>query len=333
MIKSIDNSSHKERDYAIDIVKFLAVLLIINSHADIMYPKLRILATGGAIGDCLFLFCSGFTLLWGGVKSFDNYYKQRICRIYPSVFMSVAFIHIITMNGEIGWKELICTKPFIVAIMVYYVLLYFVQRYAFDRLKEILWCVVFVSLVAYIFWFPNKYEVSNEGLYGHLTFYRWIPYFAAMLLGAYTGIKRKELKYNGWKDLMMLMLCLILFYSIQVVAKFYRPIAPLQVVSLLPLMAIPVYFYKCCNCNWMKRIYQRKWGNIVIMAVGGLCLESYLIQLSLFTDKMNNIWPLNLVIITVIILFFSYIVRCMARWFSQTFRTEGYEWKKIISIY
>lgn len=57
----------KERDIAIDIVKFLAVLLIINSHADIMYPKLQILATGGAIGDCLFLFCSGFTLLMGGV--------------------------------------------------------------------------------------------------------------------------------------------------------------------------------------------------------------------------------------------------------------------------
>ena len=66
----------KERDIAIDIVKFMAVLLIINSHADIMYPKLSILATGGAIGDCLFLFCSGFTLLIGASNfSFGNYYK------------------------------------------------------------------------------------------------------------------------------------------------------------------------------------------------------------------------------------------------------------------
>ena len=58
----------KERDLAIDVVKFIAVLLIINSHADMMYPKLSILATGGAIGDCLFLFCSGFTLFWGGAE-------------------------------------------------------------------------------------------------------------------------------------------------------------------------------------------------------------------------------------------------------------------------
>lgn len=58
----------EKRDIAIDVVKFLAVLLIINSHADCMYPKFQLLATGGAIGDCLFLFCSGFTLLLGGVK-------------------------------------------------------------------------------------------------------------------------------------------------------------------------------------------------------------------------------------------------------------------------
>ena len=58
----------KGRDFAIDIVKCLAVILIINSHADFMYPRMQVLATGGAIGDCLFLFCSGFTLFWGGAK-------------------------------------------------------------------------------------------------------------------------------------------------------------------------------------------------------------------------------------------------------------------------
>lgn len=55
----------KTRDISIDIVKFFAVFLIINSHADICYPKYSVLATGGAIGDALFLFCSGYTL-WGG---------------------------------------------------------------------------------------------------------------------------------------------------------------------------------------------------------------------------------------------------------------------------
>ena len=77
----------KERDIAVDIVKFFAVFLIINSHADACYPKFGILATGGAIGDSLFMFVSGFTLYLGKQIRFDNYYKRRINRIYRSGFI------------------------------------------------------------------------------------------------------------------------------------------------------------------------------------------------------------------------------------------------------
>ena len=71
---------------------------------------------------------------------------------------------------------------------------------------------------------------------------------------------------------------------------------------------------------------------IIIMFVGGLCLESYLIQYSLFTDKMNSIWPLNLFLIVLLILVCSYLVRCLARLFAQTFRTEDYEWQKVFEL-
>lgn len=267
----------------------------------------------------------------GGQKSFDSYYKRRISRIYPSVIMSVLFTHLITMNPTFKVLEL-AGGSFIIAIMVYYALLYFVQKVALDRINWILLCVAIVSIVVYAFWFPYKYEVSSKGLYGITTQYRWIPYFSAMLIGSYVGVKRKELNYRPWLDFIKLIACVAIFYSIQYGAKIYRPIAPWQVVTLFPLMGITIYFYKCCNCNWLKRIYQSKWGNAVIMIVGGLCLESYLIQQSLFTGKMNHIWPLNLVIIVFVILICSYVVRCMARWFAQTFRTEDYEWKKIFSL-
>ena len=322
----------KERDFAIDIVKFLAVLMIINSHADMMYPHMKILATGGAIGDCLFLFCSGFTLFWGGQKSFDAYYKRRINRIYPSVFAAAIFINCLSRNPSIHYSQLLGGE-FIIAIMIYYVLLYFIRKYAINNLKWILGAVALVSLIVYLLWFPYKYEVSSKGIYGITTLYRWIPYFGAMLLGAIIGLRRKELKYNAWWDFVKLVLCVAVFYSIQFAAKMYRPVAPWQVVTLLPLMGITVYFYKWCNAAWMKRIYDSKWGNWMIMVIGGLCLESYLIQGALFTDRMNGIWPLNLLVIVLVILLCSYLVRCMARLFAQTFRTEDYEWKKVFSLY
>ena len=95
------------------------------------------LATGGAIGDCLFLFCSGFTLFWGEQKSFGNYYKRRINRIFPSVFAAVLFVHLLSMNPQIHCLSLLGGE-FIIAIMAYYVLLYFVRKYAVNRLNWIL---------------------------------------------------------------------------------------------------------------------------------------------------------------------------------------------------
>ena len=72
-----------QRDISIDILKFIAVFLIINSHMDALYPKYKMLATGGAIGDVLFLFASGYTLFLSNRKlRFDNWYKRRINRIY-----------------------------------------------------------------------------------------------------------------------------------------------------------------------------------------------------------------------------------------------------------
>lgn len=67
MIK--DKLTMKQRDISIDILKFLAVLAITNSHMEILYGDYNFLATGGAIGDVLFFFASGYTLFLGGGES------------------------------------------------------------------------------------------------------------------------------------------------------------------------------------------------------------------------------------------------------------------------
>lgn len=92
----------KERDYSIDILKFLAVFLIINSHMDALYVKYSMLATGGAIGDVLFLFASGYTLLLSKrCQSFDNWYKRRVNRIYPSVFVCTIMAALFTRRSSL----------------------------------------------------------------------------------------------------------------------------------------------------------------------------------------------------------------------------------------
>ena len=52
----------KERNIGVDILKFLAVLLITNHHMQFLYVKYSWLATGGTLGNVLFFFCSGLLL-------------------------------------------------------------------------------------------------------------------------------------------------------------------------------------------------------------------------------------------------------------------------------
>ena len=300
---------------------------------DDMYPlSCRIFATGGAIGDCLFLFCSGFTLFMGQMKSFDNYYKRRINRIYPSVFAAILFVHLLNGRTAVEAREFYIDPGFVTAIMVYYIILWFVRKYLINKIMFVLFGVVTISLLIYIFWFPYKYETSSNGLYGTLTLYRWIPYFAMMLSGAYIGINKEQIKFNIKLDTVKLFVCLLLFYGIQLAAKKVTSIAPLQIITLLPLFGIVIYLYKICNSYLFEKIYNNKICNWLIMVIGGLCLESYLIQFSLFTTKFNDFFPLNLVLIGLLILICAYFVRCLARLFSQTFRTEDYEWKAIFKL-
>ena len=321
------------RDYSVDILKFLAVFLIINSHMDALYVKYDMLATGGAIGDCLFLFCSGYTLLLSKRElRFDNWYKRRINRIYPSVIVCALVGCLLTMRGSLKVLAL-GGGEFVSAIMIYYVLIYVVKKTALNRIPLILLLTAFVSLVVYIFFFPYKYETSSKGMYGTTTLYRWIPYFGFMLLGSWTGLKRDALRFRPVLDFLLLIVSGLLFYGIQLMAKMVHDFAPFQIVTLIPLAGIVYYLYKWCHAEFWRKLYNNRYWHAIIMTIGGVCLESYLIQFSVFTTKMNSIFPLNLPIMVVLVLIVSFICKCLARVFSQTFSERDYQWKEVFRAY
>ena len=282
----------KQRDISIDIIKFLAALLITNSHMELLYGKYSIFATGGAIGDVLFFFCSGFTLFLGRTGRFDNWYKRRINRIYPTVFawaiLSTAFfskekniLEIIIHGG--GW--------FVTCIMIYYVILFFVRKFMFDKLKLAFWISSGIVLIWYLF-IDNT---PDYNMYGS-TYFKWGHYFLFMLLGAIIGVSNKKDESNFTFTGLKLLGSILLFYIVLILGRKYVIIHDLQIISLIPLLGVTYYFYRLCNSLPMKKLYDNKYVGPVIKIIGGLCLEIYLVQYSLFTDKMNHLFPLNLFI-------------------------------------
>lgn len=140
----------KKREYAIDFLKFFAALLITNSHLEVFDPTYP-LATGGSIGDVLFLFCSGYTLFMGKMGRFDNWYKRRLNRIFPPVicwgiisafcFGAQNSIDRVIVNGG-GW--------FVQCILLYYILAYPIRKYMTKYLSAVFGCAAAAACIWYL---------------------------------------------------------------------------------------------------------------------------------------------------------------------------------------
>lgn len=318
----------KQRNPSIDILKCIAALLITNSHMELLYGQYSVMATGGAIGDVLFFFCSGFTLFLGRMGRFDNRYKRRINRIYPTVF-AWAIVQEFIFNYHKDIKYIIIHGGgwFVTCIMIYYVILYFILRYMLNNLK----LVFGIATTICIAWYIAIDRPVDYNMYGN-TYFKWCHYFLFMLMGAILGINHKERTYSFKWDTFKLVSSIAIYYTYLFIGRKITIVNEFQILSLIPLLMTVFYFYKICNSNTLKHCYKHRIGGYCIRLIGGLCLEIYLIQGALFTDQMNFIFPLNLIIMFGIILIGAYLLRCCARIFSQTFKDGEYNWKDIIKI-
>lgn len=291
------------RNLSIELLKFIAVVTVLNSHSELLYGKYSYLATGGAIGDCLFFFASGFTLFLGRSGRFDNWYKRRIRRIYPSLIglaLTISLLSSKSMDlidlakGAGNW--------FITCIMLYYIALYFVRKY-FNN-KPIIPFLISIITIFIWYYFENR---DIFFMYGD-TYFKWLHYFLFMLLGAYVGNGTIKMKHAPIKDSFMLTLSIVTFYIFMYLAIKHRLFAEIQILSLIPLIGVVIYIYKLCAIAKVNHFMQTKIG-IVIRFISGLCLEIYIVQGAFFTDKFNSLFPLNLIIVFSVIIMAAYFIR------------------------
>lgn len=115
-------------------LKFIAILLITNSHFKPVYEGgLSQLAFGGAMGCALFFFCSGYTLAYSKLDNFWKWMGKRMLRIYPTLWMMNVLVSLI--NGEmVHWSTFLFPRSywFLQAIIMFYVAYYFIMKYARD---------------------------------------------------------------------------------------------------------------------------------------------------------------------------------------------------------
>lgn len=314
------------KNKGIILLKFIAALFITYSHMAILFPRFQGLVTGGAIGDGLFFFCSGFTLFLGRDDGFINWYKRRISRIYPTIIMWAIFSSIVFMwNWSI--TDIITTPRywFIPCIMIYYAIFYIIRKYMFKHLKVAFLIAAAIVVVSYFM----ILDLNASIMYADVSFMR-IYYFLFMLLGAMTALQ-KEKMISPKKSLTYILLSLICYYTCMGIYKISPFYCKFQIISLIPLLISIYWMYQFCNSPKVYVILQSKIGK-VFNFISCLTLEIYMVQYAVFTDKLNYLFPLNLVIIYLIIFIIAYILKCLSNIFSQIFRDKAFDYKAIYKL-
>ena len=310
------------RDTRIDFLKAIATLLVLNSHMGVCYKDYSFLATGGAVGDALFFFASGFTLFLGRMDTFDNWYKRRIMRIFPTVLV-VGLIAALFFGDNAPFLDVILCKQywFIPTILICYIPLYLIRRFCGCHQTIIAGLGYFVLFgICFFILFDDQ-----ALFYGQDSLWRKFFYLSLMIFGAIVGKNKDRIIWKPWM-LLALLGCVFFFYFSIYIWKG----TSLQIVSSLPLMGISFFIYVLGDSRLIKRIEGSNMGGNLIYILGSICLESYLIQNYIISDSLNNLFPFNILIIAGIVLVIAYTIHIISEIVRQMLDSKPFDWGKII---
>lgn len=214
---------------------------------------------------------------------------------------------------------------FIPCIMVYYILFYLIRTYMFDHLRWAYLITAAIILASYFF----VLDLSSSVMYADVAYMR-IYYFSFMLLGATTAI-RKRGKVTLHKAIAFAMTGLVIYYACMGIYKINPFFCRFQIISLVPLLFSVYWLYRTCEVSSVQNLLGTRIG-VGIYFISTLTLEIYMVQYAIFSDKLNGIFPVNILLTYLAIFAVAYLLKCASRLFSQVFSDNPFCWQKIYQV-
>jgi len=315
-------------------LRFIAIVLITNSHLDSLYP-IHALGTGGAIGNALFFMLSGYGLFLSANnqnRSFLSWYKRRIIRIYPSLILATLLLFIIVQSA---WRTLdlmgyvkifIWPTPywFISALMIFYVIFFIILKQNNYRCFLV---GIFVLLFPYLYFYLTMVDLSKYSIEGP-GYFKWIFYLQTMFFGGYLAGRERFTETSFGKDGLVLVFFIGLYYGILILMSKFGG-WQFQAVTHLMIFPILFFFLKFSETDVITSLVNTKYAGKLISLMAVLTLEIYLLHGSIrrFSFILNLIFPLNLVAFWIITIFLSYLLNrisgVMIGWLSWKSEARG----------
>jgi peptidoglycan/LPS O-acetylase OafA/YrhL len=312
----------------IAFVRFLAILLITNSHLDNMYP-IHHLGTGGAIGNSLFFMLSGYGLALSyknKERPFLQWYWRRITRIYPSLIVVVT-IFIVWLEGTWRywtWRDYIAgfVWPthawFIAAIMIFYMIFFIIMKLKRPLAFTIGIFILFIPYFHYYFRYVDfsTYTIEGPG------YFKWIFYLQIMLFGGYLAYQNISHQSKGYVYMISLIIALTAYYTsgILITLGYFG-----RYQFIVHILTFPIVFFitKLSYSHFVnQKILKSRTLNFVICLMAGTTLEIYLLHGFVYSSKMVNslIFPVNIFVFWLIVLLFAKTLETVSGYLRNVLR-------------
>ncbi len=316
-------------------LRFVAIICIANSHLDALYP-VPLLATGGSLGNALFFMLSGYGLFLSANiqdKPFLPWYKRRILRIYPSLWLATILMIVIAQSA---WRTLdifdyvgLFVWPtaywFITALMIFYVIFYFIwqrQNYKYFLVG------IFILVLPYLYFYLTMIDLSFYSIEGPGSgYFKCIFYLQTMFFGGYLAGCVRSGQPNFFKDGLALVFFIALYYGILFfMSKFGG--WEFQAVTHVLMFPILFFFLRFAESREITALVQSKYVGTAISLMAALTLEIYLLHgyVRAFPFVLKTIFPLNIVVFWIVTVALSYGLYRVAWWMMKAIggrRSEG----------
>ncbi|WP_237067315.1 acyltransferase [Microbulbifer guangxiensis] len=293
-----------------------AVFLITNSHLDTLYPVPQ-LGTGGAIGNVIFFFLSGYGLAisWGvrGGETFAPWILRRIVRVYPSVLVvNILFLLVVPrleVDASIESIFSVFVWPtqfwFISAIIVFYFVIYAVLQGNYLRYAPFIILLLWIPyLVIYSGLELDRFSIEDAG------YFKWIHYFQIMLFGAYFSERSYTKRFSLVGAALGVVTCIFFYYGLKVWMIKYD-VFYIQFLTHIILYPFLIFAYFLFTADGFLKLFSRPLFAVPVAFVSSHALEIYLLQYFIYSDPIvsQHPFPLNVFYFISILVASSYVVR------------------------
>lgn len=291
-------------------LRALAAILITNSHYTGVYP-IELIANGGLLGDILFFALSGFVLV--NIKgNFVKWYKKRILRIYPSIWIITAIYLLLGFYTFERWSLVSyfiypTYYHFIASIVVLYIPYYIVvkSKYLYKRILFIMLFTFIIQLVVYILFYDKSYyhiDAVREPMIRFL-------FFQSMLLGLY--FRQNHKKYVDSNKIMSWILLILstgIYFMTKIVFSRIDALNQYQIINQITVFIVLYFMFKCFA--GVNSHLEKMPGLIKLPAdfIAKITLQIYAVQYVIIPNLAYLVFPINWVIITTTIIISAYML-------------------------